>query len=348
MEVEILGMKNLFSDKKRSNKGILEFLNRKSFYLVLILGIVIVSATVVVLTKPNFKFLSFLKNTEENFIPEDFENYLSDIDEEHSEIGEGTSVDGDMVLEAGESKDDDVDAGVDVDADIDTDAHLDLEGGDGQKLVSEKSNEVQSSTFLAKNEEGSSLDRPEDKDEIEGEDKDESGGESKGNVAVIEKDGETFAEDIDNQTASGKVTQILVEDPDFIMPVYGNIIHDFAMDKLAYSKTLEDWRVHSGIDIAATRGTAVKAVADGVILELSDDPKLGNTIVIDHENGFKTVYSNLASLDMVLPNQIVAQGDSIGAVGDTGSFEIVLEPHLHFEVVKGEALVDPKLYLPQY
>ncbi|NLC69227.1 MAG: M23 family metallopeptidase [Clostridiaceae bacterium] len=136
--------------------------------------------------------------------------------------------------------------------------------------------------------------------------------------------------------------------PDFIMPVYGNIIHDYAMDKLVYSKTLEDWRTHGGIDIAASRGTAVKAVAGGVVYEIRSDPRLGYTIVIDHENGFKTVYANLASPDMVLPNQIVEQGDSIGSVGDTAVFEIALEPHLHFEVLKNDELVDPKLYLPEY
>jgi len=330
MEVEIVSMRNLFSDKKRSNKGILEFLNRKGFYLVLILGIIIVGVTVVVLTKPNFKFLNFLTNSEENFIPEDFEDYLPDMGEEYPEIGEGADVDAGMDANGGEG----------ADAEIDADA-----GQDGQELVfvndalgeksgkaSEKLNEAESSTFLAKNEEDSTVDRLVSKD----------------NDILIEKDGETFAENIDDQAASGKVTQIQVENPDFIMPVYGNIICDFAIDKLVYSKTLEDWRVHNGIDIAATRGTAVKAAADGVILDMKNDPKLGSTIIIDHENGFKTVYSNLASLDMVLPNQIVAQGESIGSVGDTAAFEISLEPHLHFEVIKGDALVDPKLYLPEY
>ena len=60
------------------------------------------------------------------------------------------------------------------------------------------------------------------------------------------------------------------------------------------------------------------------------------------------MYANLASPDMVLPNQIVEQGDSIGSVGDTAVFEIALEPHLHFEVLKNDELVDPKLYLPEY
>lgn len=310
MEVEIVSMKNLFSDKKRSNKGILEFLNRKGFYLILILGILIVGATVVVLTKPNFKFLNFLTNSEENFIPEDFEDYLADIGEEYPGIDENTDVDMSTDVDGGE--------GVDADLDIDTDIDVDV-GQDGQELVvvndklgdesdkaseiSEISNEDESSTFLAKN---------------------------------------------DDETTSGMVTQIQVENPDFIMPIYGDIICDFAIDKLVYSKTLEDWRVHCGIDIAATRGTAVKAVANGVILDMKNDPKLGNTIIIDHENGFRTVYSNLASIDMVLPNQIIAQGETIGSVGDTATFEIVQEPHLHFEVLRGDVLVDPKLYLPEY
>lgn len=334
MEVEIVSMKNLFSDKKRSNKGILEFLSRKGFYFVLILGILIVGATVVVLTKPDFKFLNFLTNSEENFIPEDFEDYLPDIGEEYSGIGEGTDADMSKDVDGGEDEG--------IDADLDADADL---GQDGQELVvvndvleekpdkiSEISNEDESSTFLAKNEEDIAKERSE----------------NKYNDVLIGKDGDIVAENTDDQAASGKVTQVEVENPDFIMPIYGNIICDFAMDKLVYSKTLEDWRVHGGIDIAATRGTAVKAVADGVILDLKNDPKLGNTIIIDHENGFKTVYSNLASLDMVLPNQIVAQGESIGSVGDTATFEIALEPHLHFEVLKGDVLVDPKLYLPEY
>jgi murein DD-endopeptidase MepM/ murein hydrolase activator NlpD len=177
-------------------------------------------------------------------------------------------------------------------------------------------NEDESSIFLAKNDED-------------------------GDGKVVEKD----AED-DKVARDDKAVE--ADKPDFIMPVYGNIIYDFAMDKLVYSKTLEDWRTHRGIDIAASRGTVVKASAGGIVCEVKNDPRLGNTIVIDHENGFKTVYANLASLDMVLPNQIVAQGEGIGPVGDTAIFEIALEPHLHFEVLENDKPVDPKLYLPDY
>ena len=53
----------------------------------------------------------------------------------------------------------------------------------------------------------------------------------------------------------------------------------------------------------STRGEAVKAVADGYVKEIKEDPCYGITIVIDHENGYKSVYSNLASASMVSVNQ---------------------------------------------
>jgi len=49
-----------------------------------------------------------------------------------------------------------------------------------------------------------------------------------------------------------------------------------------------------------------------------------------------------------LPNEIVHQGDTVGAVGDTALFEVAQEPHLHFEVIKDDKVVNPKLYLPDY
>ncbi len=132
----------------------------------------------------------------------------------------------------------------------------------------------------------------------------------------------------------------------FVMPVLGEITFDYALDRLVYSKTLEEWRTHSGVDIAAQRGTAVKATADGVVTEIKSDPRFGITVVIDHGNGIKTVYSNLASQDGVSPNQKVKQGEAIGSVGNTAIFESAEESHLHFEVLKDDKLVDPKDYLP--
>ncbi|MGI6777393.1 MAG: peptidoglycan DD-metalloendopeptidase family protein [Acetivibrionales bacterium] len=130
------------------------------------------------------------------------------------------------------------------------------------------------------------------------------------------------------------------------LPVIGDVSFDYAMDRLVYSKTLEDWRTHSGIDLAADRGTNVKAAADGFISEVKNDPRFGITVIIDHQNGLKTVYANLASDEVVVPNQKVKEGDVIGAIGNTALFESAEQPHLHFEVLMDNRPVDPKEYLP--
>ncbi|MDD4297659.1 MAG: M23 family metallopeptidase, partial [Ruminiclostridium sp.] len=135
--------------------------------------------------------------------------------------------------------------------------------------------------------------------------------------------------------------------PEFVMPVEGKIIMDYAMDRLLYSKTLDEWRIHTGIDITAPRGNAVKAVGDGYIKEIKEDPCYGITITIDHENGYKTIYSNLASDSMVSVNQKVKAGDAISSVGNTAIFECMDPPHLHLEVYKGDKLIDPKTVLPK-
>jgi len=145
---------------------------------------------------------------------------------------------------------------------------------------------------------------------------------------------------------SEEVINLFGKKPTFVLPLEGKIITDYAMDRLLYSKTLDEWRTHSGIDIEGPRGEAVKAVADGYVKEIKEDPCYGITIVIDHENGYKSIYSNLASASMVSVNQKVKAGDAISSVGNTAIFECADPPHLHFEMYKDDKLIDPKTVLP--
>lgn len=133
----------------------------------------------------------------------------------------------------------------------------------------------------------------------------------------------------------------------FIMPVVGNISLEFAKDKLVYSKTLEEWRAHLGVDIASDRGTPVKAASDGVICDVRNDAYFGIFVVIDHGNGLKSLYRNLSSDEAVAVNQKVKQGEVIGSIGNTAMDESSEQPHLHFEVLKNDVTVDPVDYLPK-
>ena len=119
----------------------------------------------------------------------------------------------------------------------------------------------------------------------------------------------------------------------------------FAKDSLIYSNTLEEWITHLAIDIKAERTTVVKSAEAGTIKSIKNDPRYGLTIVIEHENNFQTVYSNLLTSEFVVEGEKVEKGQAIGTVGNTAVFEIVDEPHLHFEILKDSIAVDPGIYI---
>jgi len=101
---------------------------------------------------------------------------------------------------------------------------------------------------------------------------------------------------------------------------------------------------HSGLDIAAPIGTAVKSSAPGYVAWTRKNGKqYGNYVMIIHSNGIATLYAHLSRID-VLPDQFVARGERIGAVGMTG---LTTGPHLHFEVRKNGLPTDPMNYLEQ-
>ncbi len=158
-----------------------------------------------------------------------------------------------------------------------------------------------------------------------------------------------------NPTSTKKITEtavpaIKMEEPNMqtmISPVFGTISMDYSNEKLLYSKTLELWSTHFGLDIKSDEGTAVRAAMDGVISEVADDPQWGLSITINHGSGVKTKYSNLSTLDMVKVGQKIVKGDVISGVGKTALCEIADDPHIHFEVLKDGKNLDPKAYLPK-
>ena len=131
----------------------------------------------------------------------------------------------------------------------------------------------------------------------------------------------------------------------FEKPVEGDNVRDFAVDSLIYSETLQEWTTHTGIDIKAEKTTVVKSAEAGTVKSIKNDPRYGLTIIIEHANGFQTVYSNLLTSEFVVEGEKVEKGQSLGTVGNTAAFEIADEPHLHFEVIKDNVQVDPNIYL---
>ncbi len=134
--------------------------------------------------------------------------------------------------------------------------------------------------------------------------------------------------------------------PELSLPTSGKLSQIHSVDVQVFSQTMNDWRVHLGIDIATEENAQVFAAADGVVAQIWEDPMMGTCIAISHTGDCVTVYKNLAveTAAGIEIGSTVRAGQLIGTVGDTALLEIAEEPHLHMEMtVKGLA-VDPLEY----
>lgn len=131
----------------------------------------------------------------------------------------------------------------------------------------------------------------------------------------------------------------------FTKPAEGEIICEYAKDNLIYSETLKEWITHTAIDIKADKTSVIKSSADGIVKSIVNDPRYGLTVVIQHEDGYETVYSNLLTAEFIVLGEEVTQGQTIGTVGNTAAFESNMDYHLHFELLKDGEYVDPTIYL---
>jgi murein DD-endopeptidase MepM/ murein hydrolase activator NlpD len=119
----------------------------------------------------------------------------------------------------------------------------------------------------------------------------------------------------------------------FRWPVYGPISSSFGAPRAS------ETGFHAGVDIAASRGTSVRAPAGGTVAYAGWRSGYGRTIVIDHGHQISTLYGHLAKRDVVR-GQTVEEGAEIGLIGATGHAS---GPHLHYEVLENGRPVNPRL-----
>ncbi len=129
--------------------------------------------------------------------------------------------------------------------------------------------------------------------------------------------------------------------PDFISPVSGTLSRAYSIEVPVYSLTMNDYRTHGGIDIAAELGASVRAAASGTVTDVWEDPMMGKCVRIAHEGGAVSTYKNLAPeiAAAVMTGAAVEIGAIIGTIGETALIELADAPHLHFELtVNGESV----------
>ncbi|MEK5040644.1 peptidoglycan DD-metalloendopeptidase family protein [Sporosarcina sp. FSL K6-3457] len=151
-------------------------------------------------------------------------------------------------------------------------------------------------------------------------------GETLGSSVIDEQ---ILVEEIDEVTVVGTKVMPSRGTGTFIWPTVGGYVS---------SQMGTRWgRVHQGIDIARPTARTIKAADNGVVTTVGWHDTYGNRIVITHNNGYETLYAHLSSIDVSV-GQTVPQGTAIGIMGSTGRSTGV---HLHFEVIKNGANVDP-------
>jgi murein DD-endopeptidase MepM/ murein hydrolase activator NlpD len=128
-------------------------------------------------------------------------------------------------------------------------------------------------------------------------------------------------------------------------PVDGEVIFGYAIDKLLYSVTLDQWTTHAAVDIAAEAGTPVKCVFSGTVSEVGTDDALGYFVKVEHANGRSTLYANLGEDLRVKVGDRVNGGDAIGTVGTSAISECAEKPHVHFAVFENGVPKDPAKYV---
>lgn len=138
------------------------------------------------------------------------------------------------------------------------------------------------------------------------------------------------------------------EKPVYVSPCEGGFIQK-GYDEAApvFSATMNEYRLHLGVDISGKVGDAVRVFSDGTVEKIHKDYFWGQTVVVDHGNGLKSYYMNLSETlaEGIEVGKKLTAGTVIGAIGETANIECADSPHLHFELRLGDKTVSPKDYV---
>ena len=153
---------------------------------------------------------------------------------------------------------------------------------------------------------------------------------------------EPMQESVKDQPYSSKAEVTEEKKPEIIvfsMPVQGEVLKPHSQSQLQFSATYSDMRLHTGVDIAAKKGTAVSACGDGTVKNIELNTTFGNVITIEHKNGITAKYASVENIEVEISDNVKA-GDIIGTVA-TVPAECADKEHLHLEVFKNGKAADP-------
>ena len=176
--------------------------------------------------------------------------------------------------------------------------------------------------------------QPEETDEVPGKktEADDPAGED--SQKEIDKEPEESAQPVDGTPLGSRV---------LLWPVTGPVSKAHDLSTTVFSLTMNDYRVHCGVDIEGFLGDAVRACGAGVITQIEQDPFMGTCVTMDLGGGLCAVYRNLSEAlpDGLAVGTVCTAGQTIGAIGESAALEYADAPHLHFELQMNGTPIDP-------
>ena len=165
-----------------------------------------------------------------------------------------------------------------------------------------------------------------------------------GMIKEEEEAQESAAEQVaeDTEAIATTIQPILdfTEQDKLVWPIVGDILINYSMDKTIYFPTLDQYKYHPAIVIAASQGETITAAADGRVISVNYDSQLGNTVVMDLGNNYELTYGQLDNIT-VSEGSYVTTGDIIGSVASPTKYYSTEGANVYFKLTKDGEPVNP-------
>ena len=119
------------------------------------------------------------------------------------------------------------------------------------------------------------------------------------------------------------------------------VVREYSEKEPSYSKTLDVWEIHKGLDVAAEDGAEIKSILDGTVESVYSDDKYGTSIKLSYADGLTVIYSGIKENVSLQKGDTVKEGDCIGYVGNTTNVENEDGTHVHIEAYKNDKAINP-------
>ena len=119
------------------------------------------------------------------------------------------------------------------------------------------------------------------------------------------------------------------------------VVREYSEKEPSYSKTLDVWEIHKGLDIAAKDGDKIRSILDGTVKSVYSDERYGTSIELSYADNITVIYSGIKENVSLEKGDTVKEGDCIGYVGNTTNVENEDGTHVHVEAYKNDKAINP-------